>query len=77
MYGYAFSQLLPYRGFEFVEYEFIMNYNKDSDIGYILMIDVQYPVYLQPLHRDLLFLHEKRIINKVTKLVCSFYNKKI
>lgn len=50
MYGYTLSQLLPYRGFEFVKYEYIMNYNKDSNSDYILMIHADYPVYLQPLH---------------------------
>lgn len=55
MYGYTLSQLLPYRGFEFVKYEYIMNYNKDSNSDYILMIHADYPVYLQPLHWDLPF----------------------
>ena len=41
------------------------------------MVDADYPAYLQPLPRDLLFLPEKRVINGVTKLVCTFYNKKL
>ena len=36
------------------------------------MVDVDYPEYLQPFHR--VFLPEKRIINRVTKLVCTFYD---
>ena len=31
---------------------FIINYGKKGDIAYILMVDVDYPVYLQLLHRD-------------------------
>ena len=40
MYGYALSQLLSNREFEFVKYlpmftfDFIMNYNEESNIGY-------------------------------------------
>ena len=41
------------------------------------MVDADYPAYLQPLPRDLLFLPEKRVINEVTKLVYTFYNKKL
>ena len=40
------------------------------------MADADYPVYLQALNKDLTFLLEKRVINRFTKLVCTFYNKK-
>ena len=53
-----------------------MNYKKESDNCYILIVEVDYPVYLQPLNRDLLILSEKRIVDKVTKLMCTFYDKK-
>ena len=33
--------------------ELIMNDKKYSNIGYTLMVDVECPVYLEPLHRDL------------------------
>ena len=62
MYGYASSQLLPCAGFEFVEslsmftFDFFMNYDRERDIGCILMVEVGYSKYLQPLHRDLSFL---------------------
>ena len=55
------SQLLLYGRFEFAAYlsvvicNFIMNYNEESNIGYTLVIDVDYPVYLQPLHRFTVF----------------------
>lgn len=83
MYGNALSQLLPYQLFEFVEYlslftfDFFINYNKESDIGYILPANVDYLVYLQLLHRDIPFLPEKRVINEVIKLMRFFIDKKI
>ena len=46
MCGYALSQSLPYAGLDFVEYlsvftfDFTMNYDKESDIGYTLMVDI-------------------------------------
>ena len=36
------------------------------------MVDVDYPVYLQPLHKDLPFLPEKRVIHGVVKSVTLF-----
>ena len=41
------------------------------------MVDVDYPEYLQPLHRNVSLSPEKRIISRVTKLVCTFYARKI
>ena len=75
MYGYALSQPLPHSRFEVVEYllmftfDSIMNYDKESDISYTLLVDVEYPVYFQPLHRGLSFSLEKRVINGITKLI--------
>ena len=49
---------------------FINDYNtvypelwQENNTGYSLMVHVDYPVYLQPLHRDLPFLPEKKGIN--------------
>ena len=53
-----------------------MNYNKESVVSFTLMVGVDYPVYLQPLHRGLLFLPEKRVIDGVT-LVGTWFDKKI
>ena len=36
--------------------DFIKNYDKDSDKGYILQVDVEYPKNLHDLHSDLPFL---------------------
>ena len=39
--------------------DFIKNYNEESDKGYFLEVDVQYPEKLHELHNDLLFLPER------------------
>ena len=61
LYGWAMSQKLPVDGFEWVEENdlskfnasFIKNYDENSDNGYILEADVEYPKNLQKLHNDL------------------------
>ena len=82
LYGWAMSQRLPVSGFKwkknkskFTE-EFIKNYDEDSDKGYILDVDVEYPEELNYLHSDLPFLPERMKIDKCKKLVCNLYNKK-
>ena len=51
IYGYALSQQHLYVGFEFVETssmftsDAIMNYDKQTNLGYTLMVDVYYIVY--------------------------------
>ena len=55
----------------------MINYDKEGDVGYTLMVDVDYLAYLQLSHIDLLLLPEMRLINAVTKLVCTFYDKKL
>lgn len=78
MHKHALSRPLPYREFEFAEYllmitfDFIMNYDEESNISYKLMDDVDYPVYLQPLHKHLLCLPERKVMEAVIKLACTF-----
>ena len=55
--------------------EFMKNYDEDSDKGYILEVDVEYPKTLHDLHSDLLFSPERMKINKCTKLVYNLYDK--
>ena len=45
-------------------YNFITKYDKFSDFGYALIINVDYPEYLQKLHKELPLLPEKIIIKK-------------
>ena len=76
------SQKLPVNGFKWVknvsniDEDFINNYDKDSDEGYILEVDVEYPKNLHGLHNDLPFLPERVKIDKCNKLVCNMYDKK-
>ena len=49
LYGWAMSEPLPFNGFDWIEDQskidddFIKNYDKDSDKGYTLEVDVKYP----------------------------------
>ena len=73
------SQKLPVCEFKWVEKDnisnFIKNYDINSDKGYILEVDVEYPKNLYKLHSDLPFLPERMKINNSKKLVCSLCNK--
>ena len=82
LYGWAMSEPLLVNGFDSVEdvskidEDFTKNYNEDSDKGYILEVDVEYPKALHDLHSDLPFLLERMKINKYNKLVSNLYDKK-
>ena len=56
--------------------ELIKNYDEDSNKGYILEVDVEYPETLPNLHSDIPFLAGRMKIKKYNKLVCKFYDKK-
>ena len=56
--------------------DFIRNYDENSDKGYFLEVDVEYPKKLFNLHRDLPFLPERKNIGKCNKLVYDFHYKK-
>ena len=53
----------------------LKNYDKDSDKGYILEVDVKYPKNLHDLRSDLPFLPGRMKIDKCNKLVCNLYAK--
>ena len=53
----------------------IKNYNENSDIGYFLEIDIDYPKELFNLHKDLPFLPEREKVNKVEKIICGIEDK--
>ena len=80
-YGWAMSQKLPVNNFEWIEYTsrfneyFIKNYNEESDEGYFLEVDVQYPEKLYELHNDLTFFPERMKSEKVGKLVPNLHDK--
>ena len=81
LYGWAMSEKLPVNNFKWINdlsiftEGFIKNYNINSDIGYILEVDVEYPKNLHKLHSDLPFLPERMKINKCSKLTCTVQNK--
>ena len=76
------SQKLPVNGFmwyndhlsDFNE-DFIKNYNENSDKGYFLEVDIEYPKHLWNSHKDLPFLPETRKLQKVEKRVCNIEDK--
>ena len=54
---------------------FIKNYDENSDKGYILEVDIEYPKKIFNLHSDLLFLPERKKIGKCNKFVCTVQEK--
>ena len=81
LYGFAMCKKLPVDGFKWVDdlsiftEDFIKNYDEESDIGYLFVVDVEYPKNLYMLHNDLPFLPERMKINKYDKLVCNLNDK--
>ena len=75
------SKKLPVNGFKWIDNdeinkEFIKNYNKNNNKGYILEVDVKYLKRLYELHSDLPILPERTKIDKCNKLVRNLFNKK-
>ena len=76
------AQKLSANCFEWVEKlsqfkeDFIKNYDEDSNKGYFLEVDVEYPKNLCSLHSDLPFLPERNKVVKRNKLVCNVHDKK-
>ena len=54
---------------------FIRNYDENSDIGYFLEVDIDYPEKCFNLHKDLPLLPERKKVNKVEKLICRIEYK--
>ena len=81
VYGWAMLQKLPVNKFECIEdiskfnEDFIKGYNEESDEGYFLEVDVQYPEKLHELHNDLPILLERKKIEKVKNLVTNLHDK--
>ena len=75
------SQKLLVNNLEWSEYtslfneDFIKTYNEESDEGYFLEFDVQYPEKLDELYNNLSFLLERMKIEKVEKLVGALHDK--
>ena len=61
LYGWAMSKKLPVDNFKWVDdlslftEDFIKSYGEESDIGYLLVVDIEYPKNLHMLHSALPF----------------------
>ena len=73
LYGWAMSQKLPVNGFKWVEKlsrsneRFIKNYDENSDTGYFLEVDIDYPKYYLIFIKIYHFYQKE----KCKKLICS------
>ena len=81
LYGRDMCTKLPVRGFKWDDVnkysnDMIKNYDEDGKYGAILEVDIEYPIHLQKQHIDLPFLCVRKILNKTSKLITSFENKK-
>ena len=75
------SQKLPVNNFEWIKdtiqfnKDFIKSYNEESDEGYFLKVDVQYPKKLHELHKDLPFLSERMKLKQSKSLLLIYMIK--
>ena len=82
LYGWAMSQKLPVNNFEWIEEtfqfneDFIKKYNEESDEGYFLKSDLQYPEKMYELYNDLPFLPNKKK-KKMPKSLLLIYMMKM
>ena len=81
LYGWVMSHKLPVNGFKWKDdlsrfnERFIKSYNGNSNKGYFLEVDVEYPKKLFGSRKDLPFLPESKKLEKVEKLVCGIEDK--
>ena len=80
LYGWAMSQKLPIKGFKWIHVDkskvLKLLEKKDTNIGYIFEVDLDYPSSLWDSHNDYPLTPEKMNIDKIDKLICSFLPKK-
>ena len=75
------SQKLPVSDFKWVEVasqnneDYIKNYSEDTNTGYFIEVDVQYPQKLHEVCNYLPFLPERMKIEKTEKLVANLHDK--
>ena len=76
------SKKLPVNGFKWendlsrFNENFIKNYNENSDVGYFLEVDIEYPKHLWGSHKVLPFSPERKKFKNIEKLVCGIEDKK-
>ena len=82
LYGWAMSQKLPADNFKWVEEtsqfmkDFIKIYNEDSNTGYFIEADLQYPKKCINFIMTYTFLPKRMEIEKIEKFVGNLRNKK-
>ena len=81
LYRWAMSQTLPINGFKWEDdisrfsERFTKSYNENSNEGYFLEVDVEYPKKIFGSLKDLPFLAGRKKIEQVEKLVFSIEDK--
>lgn len=82
LYGYAMREKLPTGKFVWLTENEVQKFDvngidQESEIGYVLEVDLKYPEYLHDAHNDLPFCAENRIPPhaKTKKLLPNLYNK--
>ena len=83
LHGWAMSQKLPVNDFKWLKQEelskfnedFKNNYDRNSNEGYFVEVDIDYPKELFNLHNDLPSLPERKKVEKVEKLICNIEHK--
>lgn len=84
LYSWAMCQYLPVSNFkpltdaEIAVFtpQVIMLLHDELELGYYFDVDIDYPEELHDKHNDFPFLCERKVIDKVEKLVCSLENKR-
>ena len=80
LYGWAMSQKLPTHGFKWIDVDktsvLKLLEKKDTNQGFIFEVDLEYPSSLWKSHNDYPLAPERKKIDKVDKLICSFLPKK-
>ena len=81
LYGYAMSQKLPTHGFEWIDVDVPkvekLLKKKDTKIGYIFEVDLEYPPSLWKEHNDILLLQTELNWIKWKNLFLLFFRKRI
>ena len=81
LYCWGMSKKLPVDSFKWVDdlsmftEGFIKSYDEEGDVGYLLVVHVEYLIKVRMLHSDLHFLPDRMKVNKVKKLVCNLTDK--
>ncbi|XP_060515856.1 uncharacterized protein LOC132695559 [Cylas formicarius] len=83
LYGTAMRLPLPTGGFQWIDnnaFYSIINTSDDSDVGYLLEVDIEYPTILHDIHKDLPLCPERLIPptgqTKQPKLLTTLFDKK-